>query len=296
MVPGTAILVLLVMTGAHFRSQASSAAQFEARARRADRVSRLQLGLSSASEAEKTAVMAVTDQDSKASADLARAATAQVERERQELEAMLRSGGTPREMDLLDQFSRSFVEFQRIDGEILALAIKNTNLKAYGLAFGPAAQAVQEMDDALSKLAAKSAGSPDGTKILQLAFAAQTSGLRIQTLLAPHIAEESDAQMDKLEASMAKDDEKVRSALDGLGAIPRLRGDADLASAAQSYARFSDLRKDILALSRENTNVRSLTLSLNQKRKVATVCEDALTSLKQAILDEPVPVTPVSPR
>jgi hypothetical protein len=296
MVPGSALLVLLVMTGAHFKSQASSAAQFEARARRADRVSRLQLGLSSASEAEKTAVMAVTDQDSKASADLARASTAQVERERQELEAILRSGGTPQERELLDQFSRSFVEFQRIDGEILALAVKNTNLKAYGLAFGPAAQAIQEMGDALSKLAAESAGLPDGTKILQFAFAAQTSALRIQTLLAPHIAEESDAQMDKLEASMAKDDEKVRSAFDGLGAIPRLRTDADLAGATQSYARFSGLRKDILALSRENTNVRSLTLSLNQKRKVATVCEDALTSLKQAILDEPVPVTPVSPR
>jgi hypothetical protein len=297
MVPGTAVMLVLVVTAAHFGSQGGPAAALAARARRADLASRLQLGLSSASEAEKTAVMAVTDQDSKAYADLARAATGDVARERDELDAMLRTSGTPRERELLEQFSQSFVEFQRIDGELLALAVKNTNLKAYSLAFGPAAQAVQEMNDALSKLAAENAGAPDATRIVQLAFSAQTSALRIQTLLAPHIAEESDAQMDKLEASMAKEDGRVRSSLDGLGALSRLRTNADLATATLSYTRFTGLRTDILALSRENTNVRSLTISLNQKRKVATVCQDALTALKQAILDEPARGgPPVSPR
>ena len=64
--------------------------------------------------------------------------------------------------------------------------------------------------------------------------------------------------------------------------------DADLAKAASSYARFSTIRTQILKLSRENTNVRSLAISLNQKRKVTLLCQDALNALKQAILEEPV--------
>ena len=69
---------------------------------------------------------------------------------------------------------------------------------------------------------------------------------------------------------------------------PSLSGDADLATAASGYARFSKIKTQILALSRENTNVRSLVISLNQKRKVMFLCQDALNSLKQAILEEPI--------
>ncbi len=66
------------------------------------------------------------------------------------------------------------------------------------------------------------------------------------------------------------------------------RGDADLATAASRYARFTKIKTQILALSRENTNVRSLAISLNQKRKVMLLCQEALSALKQAILEEPM--------
>jgi hypothetical protein len=94
--------------------------------------------------------------------------------------------------------------------------------------------------------------------------------------------------MDLLEATMAKEEAKVAQALDGLARLPKLKGDADLAAAAASYGRFKELKVRILALSRENTNVRSLALSLNQKRKALAVCTDALEALRQAILEEPI--------
>jgi hypothetical protein len=145
-----------------------------------------------------------------------------------------------------------------------------------------------------------SAASPDARAVALLAFGAETAALRIEVLLAPHIAEESDAKMDALEARMTKDDQEVRKDLDGLAALPMFNGDANLATATSAYARFSDVRAKIIPLSRENTNVRSLAISLDQKRKVMFTCQDALASLQQAISEEPIPgvnyAAPSSPR
>jgi hypothetical protein len=232
--------------------------------------------------------MAITDRESKVFADQARAATADVERERQDLKELLKTGGTQSERELLAQFVQAFTEFQRIDNDLLGLAVKNTNLKAYDLAFGPAADAIEEMNSILSRIVAVNADSPEATKVTLLACDAQINALRIQTMLPPHIAEESNEKMDKLEALIAKEDARVRKDIDALKAIPSLSGNADISRAASIYDRSSKIRARILKLSRENTNVRSLTISLNEKRKVTLVCRDILNALKQTILEEPV--------
>jgi hypothetical protein len=156
------------------------------------------------------------------------------------------------------------------------------------------------MNAALSRLVAANADTPEAKTTMLLAFGAETSALRIQTLLPPHIAEENDAKMDELEARMATEDAQVRKSLAGLAAIPRLSSDPELATATARYTEFREIKKQILALSRENTNVRSLSISLNQKRKVMLVCQAALGALQQAILAEPIAGAtygmPVNPR
>jgi hypothetical protein len=285
---GAAVMFAVFFAVLHFRAEHSTAEQLAIKANKVDLVSRMRMALAMGSEAEKSAVMAVIDQDSLAFAEQARAATADVARNTGELEELLKAGGTRGEKDLLDQFGKVFADYRRIGSDLLAMAVKNTNVKAYGLAFGPAADALKEMDTALSRLASKSAGSAGASGVAALAFGAQTAALRIQTLLAPHIAEESDQKMDALEALMAKEDLQVRKALDGLAALLKSRGDPDLETAAADYSRFSEVRGRILALSRENTNVRSLAVSLGQKRKVLFMCQDVLSSLQQAILEEPI--------
>src|SRR6266404_6140402 len=286
MAVGAAVLLVLMLVALHFQRGQSPAEQVAFKARRVDLVERIRLALASASEAEKSAVLAVTDEDSQKFADQARAATAQVEQGGKELAELVQASGTPNEKDLLAQFSRVFAEFQRIDSDLLVLAIKNTNLKAYSLAFGPAADALREMDTALSRVVTKSATTPEARNIALLAFGAQTAALRLQALLAPHIAEESDQKMDELEARMTKEDQTVRKHLDGLAKLPEFSGDSDLEAAVSGYVKFSEIRTQILALSRQNTNLRSLAISLNQKRKVMLLCQDALASLQQAILQE----------
>jgi len=285
---GAAILLVGMLVMLHFQTKQSPVKQLAFKAKRVDLVARMRLTLASASEAEKSAVLAVTDKDSQTFADQARAATAEVERERKELGELLATGGTKGEKDFLAQFSKVFTDFQHIDNDLLSLAVKNTNIKAYGLAFGPAADALKEMDTVLSRLVANSAGSPEAVNVQLFAFGAQTSALRIQTLLAPHIAEESDKKMDELEELMAKDDQQVRNNLDGLVSLNKFRGDPDLKATISDYARFSEIRGRILALSRENTNVRSLAMSLGQKRKVFFLCQDILLTLQQTIQEESI--------
>ena len=294
MVAGCAIVALLLITGWHFRNGVDPARALAAKASRVDLVERIQAELAGSAEAEKSAVLAITDAESVSFAEQSRAAGRAVALDRGELEALLASGGTPAEKELLAGFTRAYAELGKVDEEVLALAVKNTNLKAYDLAFGPAAAAVAAFDEALSRVGGKAPGSVGPAAEARLAV------LRVQALLAPHIAEESDARMDQLEAAMAAQEAKVTSALDGLARVPRFKADADLAAAVASYATFRELKVKILALSRENTNVRSLALSLNQKRKALVVCTDALGALRQAILEEPIAgVTygrPVHPR
>lgn len=289
LIAGLVVMALLLVVGWHFRDGFFGSAQALAlKASRADLVGRMQLDLASASEAEKSAVLAITDQDSQTDADQARAATARVRQEQQDLAALLANGGSPREQDLLSQFSKLFDDLQRVENEVLALAVKNTNLKACSLLFGPAADAQAQMDAALARVVTKYTDSANAKQVLPLAYGARLGVLRIQALLAPHIAEESDAKMDQMEASMTREEAEIRKDLGGLAALSQLASDPDLSAATASFARYADLKARILPLSRENSNVRSLALSLNQKRQAMIACLDALNALKQEILSEPI--------
>jgi hypothetical protein len=283
----------------YFQKAPDPSLQLASKDRRIQVVEEMRISLTAASELEKSAVMATTDEASQSFADQARAATAVVEAGRSKLKPLLEADGTKGEGELLDRFSHAFAELNVIDQNLLELATKNTNLKAYSLAFGPAADTLREMDAALSRILTESARS-DSPKIRQatlLASRAQSGALRIQALLPPHIGEESDQKMDDLEAQMAREDQEVRKSLNGLAGIFRGEGNKDLEVATSHYAAFTELRDQILRLSRENTNVRSLTISLNQKRTAFSLCQDALTALEQAIQNEPVAnYTPQLPR
>ena len=252
----------------------------------------MRLNLALASEAEKSAVLAVTDEESRAFADQARTATAEVEWKHQELEKLLAAGGTQDEKDLLAQFSTVFAEFQRIDHDLLALAVKNTNIKAYNLAYGPAMDALNTMNTGLLRLLEKSNGTVVSQKVHASVYAAINGAWQIQVLLPQHIAEESDKKMDELDRHMVTLDQSVRQALATLAEIKILSGDPDLKTATAKYAEFSEIRGRIPALSRENTNIRSLALSLGRKRKVMFLCQDALAALQQAIQAEPSAAAP----
>jgi hypothetical protein len=276
---GVVVMGLLLFVVWRFGQASSPAQALALKASRVDLVGQLQVALASAAEAEKSAVLAITDEASVANAERARAAGAEAERGRVELSRLLEQAGTPRERELLGQFSAGFAELRRVDDQVLGLAVRNTNLKAQALAFGPAAAALAELDAALERPAARGAAAQ------RLADRARVGALRVQALLAPHVWQAQDAEMDRLEAVMAGELRQVRAALDALGAAV---GAAEVAPAQAALARYLGVEVQVLALSRENTNVRSLALSLGQKRAALAVCQEVLAALQQAILAEPI--------
>ena len=71
--------------------------------------------------------------------------------------------------------------------------------------------------------------------------------------------------------------------LDALRAVTPPASKPHLDAAAAALARFMDLNAQIIALSRRNTNVRSLALSLDQKRTITVSCEERLHALQNAL-------------
>ena len=130
MAVGAAFLLLLAVVVYRFYEPPNPAKALALKATRLDLVDSMRTGLASASEAEKSAVLAVTDEESQAFADRARAATAAVDDSRKRLGDLLAGGGPPHERDLLERFATSFDELRRVDAALLDLAVKNTNVKA----------------------------------------------------------------------------------------------------------------------------------------------------------------------
>jgi hypothetical protein len=298
MIAGATGLLVAVLVIWHYHTEGNTSAQLALKYQRLELAQRMRVDLSRASETEKIAVMAVTDEESKTFAAQSREASAAVVQGRDGLARLLRSGGDPCEQKHLSEFSQAFAEYQRIDSELLDLAVKNTNLKAYGLAFGPAAESIREMDTALARLATESAqsSSPEAKPVMLRAGRAESGALRIQALLPAHISEESDQKMDAMESTMAAEDSDVRKNLRELAALVTSGERGDLHAAVVGYARFSELRKQIVELSRQNTNVRSLTISLNRKRLIDLKCQEALAALEEDIRNEHLAEPPVSPR
>jgi hypothetical protein len=230
--------------------------------------------------ASDRAVMADTDEASVAFAQDAARATEAGEEDRIALASHLVSLHYQEERRLLDEFTESFVEYRKLDKMVLDLAVENTNLKAQRLSFGPVRDAADAFRDALA-VVARGAPVKDRCRAEAVASRAILAVRDIQVLQAPHIAESKDAVMDQLEKQMAALDDSAHSALKELSGL--IDVGSSLADADTKLSRFERLSHELIALSRRNTNVRSLDLALNQKPAVTGICERKLVALNDAL-------------
>jgi hypothetical protein len=242
----------------------------------------LRIQFAQASNAANQAVMADTDEASTAFAKRAEEAKKQVQADIDTLRPLLHDLNYGDETRLLDEFVAAFTEYRDLDRSILELAVQNTNLKAQRLSFGDAQQAADAFAQALN--AVVPAGSTADAWRLKALVAGAIADLRaIQVAQAPHIAEADDAAMTRIEQQMKTSEGGVRSALDSLGQLVPSSTQPRVAEARAAFDRFMSLNAQIIDLSRRNTNVRSLMLTLNEKGKVTSACEQTLLALQDAL-------------
>jgi hypothetical protein len=243
--------------------------------------SELHVSFTRAAEASNRAVMADTDDASIAAKDEATAARQAVDHDLATLQPILTELDYADELRALAAFKTRYEEYRRLDDEILPLAIENSNLKAQRLSFGDAQEAAKAFRAALDSAVRLAPPAQANTAAL-LADRAAIGVLEIQVMQAPHIAESEDAAMTRMEKAMNDSTTSAKAALDRLKAmLPRAA--TELAAADAALARFVAVNTDIIALSRKNTNVRSLALSLGRKRVVTAECEDQLRALGEAL-------------
>jgi hypothetical protein len=245
-------------------------------------VSELRIQFSKGTDASNRAVMADADEDSAAAAREAERVAQDVQRDVDQLRTVLTSMGYSEELEILNIFSGRFAEYLRLDAEILPLAVENTNLKAQRLSFGPAAEAVAAFRSALDALV-KSAPPSGSSRVELLAARAGAAVLEIQVLQAPHIAEPTDDAMTRMEAQMAASEVLARKTLEQIATLLPSESRSHVMVATAALDRFTSINKDIVTLSRRNSGVRSLALSLGRKRMITAQCDEQLGALEATL-------------
>lgn len=248
----------------------------EARQRTSDAVAQL----AKADNATNRAVMADTDAASAAFAADAERATKELRENLDALGPLLEGLQFGAERNQLAEFERAFASYRDVDSQILTLAVENTNVKAQRLSFGPAMVAVDAFEGALGRLA-PAPGREWHVEALKARALAEVR--EIQTLHAAHIAEADDQVMDRLEARMHDAESRAKIALTNLRPLTASRASAALDDAVRQLAQFLDVTSQVLSLSRRNTDLRSLALTLNEKGKLHAECDRALQTLNEAL-------------
>jgi len=233
-------------------------------------------------DAGNRAVMADTNEASLAFVGEAEQATGAVQKDAGALRPLLSNLMYSNEIRLLDEFTARFGQYHALDRSILDLAVENTNVKAQRLSFGPVLEAADAFQTSIEAVQPATSAA-DSLRAAALVATAIAAVREIQALQAPHIAEPDDEAMTRIEKRMVTAEASARGAIQKLSNVLPPTSRPRLVAATAALDRFVDLHKEVIALSRRNTNVRSLALSLGKKRMLAGACEESLRALQEAL-------------
>jgi len=278
---GLVLLLLLAFVAFKFKTADGDLESLVHRlAKEEELLSRMRINLLKSVDVEKGAVMAVTDELSRTLAEQSKQAADAVERDRIELTRIIEQDRGGKEAELLREFDSCWADMRKIDKLILEYAVENTNVKATTLSFTKGSQALERLEQSLMMLGRNISPSVQGNQVQTLAWEALTSGFKVYCLHAPHIAASDAAEMDRIEKEIRHYNDLATGSLKELGSLVPAALQASVREAAAAYADFQAITADVIALSRQNTNIKSFELSIGRKRKVSAQCDEILASMQ----------------
>ena len=256
---------------------------FETKFIKVDLLSTMRIHFLEAIEAEKNAVLAITDEASEDFAAQARQAVDGVDSGRKEIESIILQEKLPRETKMINEFNSCWSQYRKLDETILDLAIQNTNLKAQKISATQCAQELEHFEVSLNRLIDQNTNGNQCNKVVMLSYEALTASLKVFALHKLHIEEADDQEMDKIEQRIKSYDGSARKALGTLRGIADLIDNEDLKNADTAYERFMNLTGEVLKLSRMHTNIKSAEPYLRKIRLVSSQCQEILSTLKETV-------------
>ena len=246
--------------------------------RKANLIQEIRSALLASVAAEQGAVLATTEQESQVLADESLAFAETVNRLREELRALVVAGGVAKEIKWLDEFDTAWAQLEAVDRRLLSLDLANSNFKALGMTTREGAPALGRFVDALAELQRETADPA----ILRTLSQDSVAALRVHILLLSHIPAPDGAQMTSLEQRMQTLGEGIDRDLAAAGASSALPA-AQVASAAEAWRAYREVLTEAVQLSRANTNVLSLDLSVHEKRRASEASLAALAQLAKVV-------------
>ena len=242
----------------------------------------LQQSLLTTSDGANKSLLAPDEEAAARQAAAAKAAFEAGAQQLQSLSALIEKGKNPKEIDAIKPVIEDFKELDAAYATLHALVARNTNVRAARLSRYEAAQAVDRLRQALAPILA----APD-CPTAAAALRAITAAQAILILHPLHIDERSAAGMDALEATMNQDDREVRAALGDLAALTGDGAAATMAvkDAQAAYEAFWTVHASIIGLSRENSNLEAIALSMGRKQLLQAKILTDLAALA-AVIDE----------
>jgi len=247
-------------------------------AQKLETLSALRINFLKSIEAEKLAVMAETDEASLAFADESKRAAEAVETDLKELTRLIGMHPAADESKLLQEFETAWEQVRKIDRVILDLAVQNTNLKAFRLSFAKGREAAERFEDALNALTRDVIDA----RLIRAAADALSAELKILSLHAPHIVSPHDEEMNQIEQVIHEKEAVVQRSLATLAHLAPADKQPYVNAAVAADREFQAVTATVLKWSRENTNVTSLSISLDRKQKATALCEAVLNQLHEA--------------
>jgi hypothetical protein len=237
--------------------------------------------LQAAIEAEKNAVLSLNREESQKFVLQVNQASRALDTHRLELEKFIQIQSLPTEKQLLSEFDQCWQQFKVLDQQLLAWATQESNMEAQKWSTTTGRKAWEQFEKALNRLKKTGQANPSKPAIENAIAQSQIASLKILAMHKPHIEAFTEQEMAQWEKEM-----QVQTALTKhhLNSLTRQISKADLAdfnAAFLHWEAFQAATQKIVRLSRQNSNLKSIELSLGKKRVIATQCKGLLSELKQ---------------